>query len=203
MSKNGQMENSALAAKAGAVDSVSKDGVGLILAVDAGFTATGYAVVRGGAVLTCGCIRTEPTKLKHAVRKADDDVERCQLIARQLKLLTQNYPVQGLLVELPTGGGQSARAVACMSKASAVMATFVELMGLPTEWITPTAVKLITGRKDASKEDVEKTVLARWPDVPLPKAKCEREHVTDALGVYIAAEHGTLARLINGGNSNG
>lgn len=31
----------------------------------------------------------------------------------------------------------------------------------------------------------------------LPTAACEREHVADALGAYLAAEHGQLVRLLS------
>ena len=46
-----------------------------------------------------------------------------------------------------------------------------------------------------------KASLRRWPDVAVvakPSKQCEREHVADALGAFIAAENGTLVRLLNG-----
>lgn len=55
---------------------------------------------------------------------------------------------------------------------------------------------MVCGKANASKEEVENAVLQRWPDAPLPKLKAEREHVADALAVFLAVEHGTLIRTL-------
>lgn len=170
---------------------------GNILAVDAGFVSCGWAVLNGGAIVAAGCIRTEKSSRKKTIRVADDDAERCQVLARELARIIRAHHVAGIVAELPSAGAKGARAIGCMARAAAILATVAELLQIPAEWCTPQEVKKITGRKDVSKEDVEAVVLKRWPDAPLPTAKCEREHVADALGAYIAAENGTLVRLLN------
>lgn len=170
-----------------------------VLAVDAGFTACGWAVLKAGQPVAAGCIRTEKTNRKRAVRVADDDAERCAYLARELARIVQAHNVKGLVAEMPSAGGQSARAVACMAKAGAVLAAVVELLQLPAEWLTPGEIKAVAGSKSASKADVEAAVLRRWPNAPLPSLKCEREHVADALAAFMAAEHGSLCRLLSGG----
>jgi len=170
-----------------------------ILAVDAGFTATGYAVVKAGRILTCGCFRTKRSNRKHGLRVADDDAERSRAIARELMAICKQHDVRGIIAELPSAGAQNARAATCMARAGTIVVVVSELANLPSEWVPPSAVKAVAGRSDASKLDVERAVQRRWPDAPLPKLKCEREHAADALAAFMAAEHGTLVRLLNGG----
>ena len=170
-----------------------------ILAVDAGFVACGWAVLCAGRIVATGCIRTERSEHKKALRVADDDAERCALIARSLARIVREHQVSGIVAELPGAGAKGARAISCMARAGAILATVAELLSLPTEWVTPSDVKKITGSRAASKLDVETVVLARWPRASLPKVKAEREHVADALGAYLAAEHGQLVRILIGG----
>lgn len=176
---------------------MTKDG-NCILAVDAGFVATGYAVLRAGAIVATGCVRTAKSTRKRSIRVADDDAARTQHLARELGGVIRAHNVRGIVAELPSAGAKGARAIGCMARAAAIVATVAELLQVPAEWVTPSEVKMIAGSKAASKEEVEAAVLQRWPDAPLPKINCEREHVADALAAYLAAEHGTLVRLLNG-----
>ncbi|MBE7462882.1 MAG: hypothetical protein HS116_05230 [Planctomycetes bacterium] len=169
-----------------------------ILTLDAGFTSTGWAVLEGGGIVAAGCIRTERSAKKRGIRVADDDADRCATIARGLAGIVQNYAIRGIVCEAPSGGAKGARAIACMARAGAIVATVAELLALPCEWVTPQAVKRTAGTGAVSKADVEAVILRRWQDAPLPRLKCEREHVTDALGAYLAAEHGQLVRMLNG-----
>lgn len=157
----------------------------------------GWAVLLGGNVKALGCIRTEKATRKGAVRVADDDAARCQAIARCLANVVRLNGVGGIVCEMPSGGAQGARAIACMARASAVVAVTVELLGLPAEWYTPGDVKRIVGAGVVTKEQVEAVVRRRWPRLTLPKLAAEREHCSDALGCYLAAEHGNLVRMLN------
>lgn len=85
-----------------------------------------------------------------------------------------------------------------MAMARCVVAVVVELEGLPVEWVQPADVKLTTGKRNASKSEVERRVLERWPNLALPTAKNQREHICDSLGAYLSAENGQLIRLLSG-----
>lgn len=173
-----------------------------IIAIDAGFTSCGWAVLEPGPVrpIALGCIRTEKSNRKGAVRVADDDIRRCQEVARVLSRTIRTHRVGGVIAELPSAGAKGARAITCMARAGAIVAVVAELWRLPTEWVTPGEIKLLTGSKAASKDEVEAVVLKRWPamSAKLPRAKCEREHVADALAAFLAAEHGSLVRMLFG-----
>lgn len=168
-----------------------------ILCLDAGFKSMGWAVLCGGKIVDCGVFRTKETGRKGAVRVADDNAERVMDLTRRLRDLVQRHKVAGLLVEMPSGGAQSAKAMASMARSSTIAASMAGFFDLPYEWITPADVKIAAaGARTASKEEVKAGVLKHWPGAKLPKAACEWEHVTDALGVYMAAQHGNLVRLL-------
>lgn len=170
-----------------------------ILALDGGFTATGWAVLRNGLVIAAGCIRTERSAKKKTLRVADDDAARCQHLARTLAGIIEEHSIAGIVAELPSGGAKGARANRCMGLATGTLAAVVEQSRLPAEWLTPGDVKkTVTGARAASKKAVEAEVLKRWPDAPLPELRCEREHAVDAAASFLAAEHGTVVRLLTG-----
>lgn len=171
-----------------------------ILCLDPGFNFTGWAVVSAHKrVIGLGCIRTEASKKKLNIRKADDDAERSKYIMRELLRVYGQYDAKAIVAELPSAGAKGARAIACMARAAAIVAVLAEITRLPAEWVTPGQVKQITGKKTASKDEVEAAVMERWPSLLLPDLACEREHVADALGAYIAAENSDLVRLIQAG----
>lgn len=171
--------------------------MGQILALDPSFTATGWALIRDDMILACRCIRTTPNHRRRGIRVADDDAERTQYLARELHRLIGANGVKGIIAELPSAGAKGARAIACMARAAAIVQSVAAVLQVPSEWVTPAEVKKAAGgAKNASKEDVERGILARWPDAPLPDLKCEREHVCDALGAYLAAEYGTLVSVL-------
>ncbi len=177
----------------------------IVLGIDAGFTATGLCAIElGGSgqlsqVLASKCVRTQPTKDKRAVRVADDDAERCAFLALEIRSFLDATQPQAVIVELPSGGAQGARANRAMGMSTGMIATVLALTRYPAEWVTPQAVKkAAAGRRDASKQAVEQSVRQRfqWPDGTMPKTAAEREHVCDAAGAVMAAEHGALVQAV-------
>ena len=177
----------------------------IVLGIDAGFTATGLTAIELGAsgqlsqVIASKCVRTQPTKDKRAVRVADDDAERCMFLARAIQAFLQGWDPKAVVVELPHGGAQGARAIRAMALATGVVSAVLANNGYPVEWVTPQAVKkAAAGRRDASKQAVEQSVRQRfqWPDGTMPKTAAEREHICDAAGAVMAAEHGALIQAV-------
>lgn len=158
-----------------------------VLAVDPGECATGWAVLEEGRVVATGTIRT---KKDPAIKPlANDHARRIGQIARELLGVLREHDVKLLVAEMPNAGAKSATALAAMARVAGLTATFAELCGLPHLWVTPTQVKrATTGRRHASKQDVEAGVRARWPGHRFAETKIEREHVVDALGAYMAVE---------------
>jgi len=182
----------------------------LVLGIDAGFQALGIVVVRlqprgdgvvgyERLVLHGEAVKTERTSKKRGIRVADDDAERCQQLAQALKRVIETWKPAGAVVELPHGGAQGARANRAMGMATGVVTSALSILDVPTEWVTPGDVKkAATGRKDGSKEAVQEAVqrMFRWHDGTWPKQAWAREHVADAAAAVLAAQGGTLMRMI-------
>jgi Holliday junction resolvasome RuvABC endonuclease subunit len=172
-----------------------------VLCIDAGFANCGWVVIQNHKVTAGGVIVTKKTEKKHKMRVADDDVRRCQETFKELYriYLEPQYGIKYMLVELPSSGGKSSRAVSSMARAQAVVACLSQVTNLPTEWVTPRDLKLaVCNSQSASKEDIEAAVMKWHPEMApiMPKAKSRREHVTDAVGAFVASENTQLGRII-------
>jgi len=173
----------------------------LVLGIDAGFQAMGLVVVdvQTREVVHALAVRTERTATKRGIRVADDDAERCKLLADSLAAVVRGWRPYGAVVELPNGGAQGARANRAMGMATGIVASVLYVLDMPTEWVTPSEVKkAATGRKDAAKEDVQRAVLRQfaWRDGVWPRHRWEQEHVADAAAAVLAAQGGTLLRMV-------
>jgi Holliday junction resolvasome RuvABC endonuclease subunit len=179
----------------------------LVLAVDAGFSNTGYALLDGaGGIVELRVIRTKATGKVHSVRKMDDDGERCKYIAAELAKLFKDgtsaiRPVRAVVCEFPTGGALSARALRCMALVTGVIVAVTECYGVPLVPVAPDQTKRLTGRLNASKQEIQSLVENHWPELRsrpdwFRMPACEKEHVADALGAYLAAQKDPLLRFI-------
>ena len=158
-----------------------------LLCVDPGFSRTGWAVFNGDALLCAGLIETEKDPAK--MRKSDDVVDRCALIAQSLAGEIWDHEITRVAWEVPPGGAQSASALGALERIKGVMAAVLGILAVPDTRFTPQAVKLAAcGTHKATKQEIETAVLKRWPGaaVYLPRAKARREHICDALAVHIA-----------------
>jgi Holliday junction resolvasome RuvABC endonuclease subunit len=168
-----------------------------ILALDVGFANTGWAVFSpDGEILDYGVIVTQKSKGK-TIKRSDDYAIRSGSLAIQLADIIDKYQIYGVVGELPTGGAQSAMAMAQMNMATAIVASVCALKNVPTEWCTPTEVKLaMTGIRSATKEQMMDSVRIEYPDVDFKIPKTYFEHVADAIGAYKALRNGNLINLM-------
>lgn len=158
------------------------------LYIDPGESRTGWALFSDDELVDVGLIETECDNTQY---KADDHAERCMRISEALALIVYGYSVDRIVAEFPSCGAKSARAVAAMARAGAVVAGIMALTGCAYARFSPRDVKLLsTGLPNATKEQVEAVVLAKWPAAAakLPRAKCKREHICDALAIRMADE---------------
>ena len=191
----------------------------MLLACDPGFNNFGCAIINQyGHVIDAGTIQTQKTT-KKLLRTADDDVQRIMYITSRLKEVIQKYEVKGILSELPPSGGQSAAAVKGLSMAVSLLTTLSILFSIPVEWATPDEVKkALTGKKNASKEDMMKAAcnlygwnitqkniyakntkkLLRTDSIYYPvgksMGKSQFEHIADSIGAFEALKHTNTAR---------
>jgi len=165
-----------------------------LLSLDVGFRATGWTVFESGKIRACGVILTDPAT-KKTTRNSDDNAFRAARIALELKGICETYAVQGVVGEMPSGGAQSARAMAHMALATGCVAATFSILGLPVEWTTPNEVKIaVCGVRAASKDDIMTAIKKRF-DFDFPKSKVVFEHIADSCGAYLAMRNGNLVKL--------
>ncbi len=194
-----------------------------ILAIDAGFSHMGYAVIESfKAAVICGVLITEKSNKKTS-RVADDYADRAGQMASYLANIISRYKVFGIVAELPSGGAQNAKAAIQMNMATAILGSVGALLHIPCEWTTPNEVKkAMTMNKSATKQDMMTAAINCWGgSIESKKVKCKKsinfpeglrtekkylfcqnafgagdfEHIADALGAYMALSESTLIRM--------
>ncbi|MDR9847109.1 hypothetical protein [Herbaspirillum huttiense] len=138
--------------------------------------------------------KTKPeqdAKTRKVVRKNSEDLERAKLLLASALDATQDAVMA--FVEVPVGS-QSARAMASYGICLGVLAA-VEGK-LPMIQVTPSEVKLVgAGVKTATKEEMIKAMVAKYPDAPWPRQTIKGEtkliassceHLADALAAIEA-----------------
>lgn len=191
------------------------DATNVLMALDLGFANTGYVLVSERGIEGYGVISTSKTTHKQG-RIADDNVNRCAVIATEIRRIVEDYGVRGIVGELPSGGAQSSTAARAMALVAGCVGACVALLDLPCEWCTPTETKVaLCGTKTASKKDMmekavtvvggEMAVRANGTCYWMPLSSgvegptlygSSFEHVADALGAFMALENGLLVKLM-------
>jgi hypothetical protein len=94
-----------------------------------------------------------------------------------------------------------------MAMSTAIVASVVAAHALPAEWTDPVdGKKAMTGKKGASKQDMMKAAVKRYPSCA-KSFKLKRgsktvyenrfEHTADAIAAFVTAKEGTLVRLLH------
>lgn len=166
-----------------------------MIALDLGFRKTGWVVFENGTPIAWGNIETEKTK-KKTTRVSDDNFSRAMEWARALDEITEQYPVQGMIMELPSMGALSAAALRDMSTVLGIAGACAGIWRLPADVCTPTEnKKALTGRKAASKDEMMAAVRKKYPNTPWPKTKSAFENIADAAAVYTALRNGNVVKM--------
>lgn len=182
-----------------------------LMSLDVGFGATGYVVWENKKPIACGVVKTEATT-KKSTRTSDDNANRSMEMANAFKRIIEEYEIKGIIGELPSGGGQSARAISHMALATGIISAVAAMADVPCEWCTPIEnKKVMTGKRSASKEEMMDEAIKRCGGVARASGRATYytltngmpefpggsfEHIADAVGVYYALEHCTLVKLL-------
>jgi len=173
-----------------------------IVAIDVGFASMGIVVLciraRDLGLVYKEVISTKPSPKKLSIRSADDNVRRCREITRSVRRVIDEYEPAAVVLEMPSMGSKSAKAMRAMGLASGIIAALdVVYENLPFLYATPTDVKVaMTGKKSASKEEVQSRAVEMIPDILDGVNKTQREHVADALGAAVAAKDAPVIQML-------
>ncbi len=169
-----------------------------MLAVDPSFTATGWVVIDLTAekIVAAGVIRTEKAKSKERLSAAEDDARRGLIIRRAIRdVLLFWDPV--VVAQEGNAGSQHANSAKALARAQqACVDAIDEHLGAMPIFLTPAAVqKAATGKRFATKTEVEAAMTARWGSAihdllsksSVARAKGVWENAFDAAAVAVAA----------------
>ena len=135
-----------------------------IIGCDPGLASFGLAVAvleERVRVERVEVLRTEASARARRIRKADDNSERARALARELLRVLDGQSVVAICVEavaLPFGRVQHS-VVSNLGRVRGLLDALAEVYEVPIIEETPQALKrLITGRGDASKEEVRRAL---------------------------------------------
>ncbi len=190
----------------------------VVVGFDPGFASCGFAVVQlfpaYETVLEMGVIRTSKSDKKTKTFAADDNLRRCREVAKEVERLL----MQGTIETLPSGAShhywsrravcaeamsfpRSASVAAKMAMTWGVLVANVERAKLPLLQATPQEMKVkLTGRKDASKEDVEAALKKKYGKAIARHVKgippSLHEHAYDALASIVTCLDSEVIRMV-------
>jgi len=168
----------------------------VILGIDPGLAHFGYSVVHlqrdSETILQLGVFKTEPSKSK-TMAKTEDLFVRSVSMAKKLEWLISNYHVVMICAERFSYPPQSSNAVK-MAVSWGIIGSIAARRDITLIMKSPQEIKKkICGKNSASKEDVENTVVARYPQSKYAfdsfyraYKKEDREHAFDATAAAVA-----------------
>lgn len=174
-----------------------------IVCLDLALANTGVAVLALGPdkddLVWVDTIHTEKsdkaTMRKNKMKVSDDEWRRVTELVRALEQALMRWSPDHIFIECPTGGSKSAQAAKSMALARGAACAVIDGFRTPVTLVTPfEAKKAATGISAASKQEVQKVVLAKFPNfagwITGKRGQVlagRNEHVYDALSVYMAA----------------
>ena len=144
----------------------------LLLGIDPGLAATGFALLREPAeVVACGTIRTAPTSRPGA---------RLLRIQRELEALLDGAPVEEAALEELFLGRNSSSAIG-VAQARGVVLALLEARGIASHEYKPAQVKLVvSGYGNADKAQMGRMLAAQLRNLPEGS-----DHAFDAIAIAI------------------
>ena len=167
-----------------------------VLGIDPGFASLGYAVMllsgdgEGDEVVEVGVFHTTKSSKKTKVRASDDNLRRARLLYGMLDTIFCRFDINILCAEtmsFPRNASTAGKLAMCWG----VLAAIVESRSMPVVQASPQSIKdVLTGRKDASKQDVRDALEERYPgqfdSFVEASNKGDLEHGFDAAGAIVA-----------------
>ncbi len=178
-----------------------------VLAVDMGFAALGYSIIRIGPtelddeIMELGVFTTKLSPAKRRAFVADDNIRRTAEVFEFLHgLLVGAYKPRAVAAE-SFSYHKGIKASAKMGLAWGALVSAVTLLKRPFLDTSPQDVKLAaTGKKTATKEEVQDGVRNRFPSRPSVFAIAApgglHEHAFDSAGVFMAVQRSNIVKLL-------
>lgn len=176
---------------------------GTVLGIDAALNNVGMVLAhptphadRPYAIRSWACLHEDPSiKAAAKTRKgwaymSEVTVRRVAHCSRHITAYMNTGDVRYMVVEFPSGGSKSNAAARALAMITAIIATIAEQRRIEVLPVSAMDAKELFQRVglEASKDNVAAGGKAMYPDISWPAAKCDYEHILDALGALIAAK---------------
>ena len=200
-----------------------------VMALDIGFAHTGIAVFdvskTPALIVHLSCVRPKKdTKKKHLL-VADSDIDRVQRMVRGIVDVVRQFDIGKMVVEMPSGGAQGARANRAMGIATGMIVSLKECLGLAAEYYSPNDTreaavgridpgpkvrkgmtdeekKRIKQEREAFKKGIKMRVMEamekKYPELGRIDIMADKEHIADAVSTFEAAKNGNLVLMSRG-----
>jgi Holliday junction resolvasome RuvABC endonuclease subunit len=154
----------------------------------------------GETLIEAGILRTEKSDKKRVVLASDDNQRRARELAERLDTLVHQHHVAAVCCE-SMSFPRNASAAAKVAMVWGIIATLSYQGRFPVVQASPQEIKkVLCGKKDASKEEVEAVVRQRYKGIDAmlsSVATSYREHAYDAAGAVITAiERSEIVRAV-------
>lgn len=182
-----------------------------LLGIDPGFAAFGLAVAQEDAAgklhfERVSVLHTQPDKAaKKNRRKTEDNADRLQLLASELVPAVDTFRPVAICIEaiaLPFGKVQSS-VVSALGRVRGMIDMLSFIHKLPVIEAHPIRIKkLMTGRANATKDDVREALTALYPElIPIfdDMNKGDLEHAADACAAIHISRDTNELRLVRQG----
>lgn len=182
-----------------------------VLGLDPGFKNLGYVVMGLGMgmgkdgptqrIIRAGVFVTDKSTKKLNVLATEDNLRRAREIGRELSNLIQECTIQLICAE-SMSFPRNASAAAKVAMTWGAIATLSHVHELAIIQASPQQIKkAVCGKKDASKEEIEDAVLAKFPEMELllehglvPASN--RNHAYDALAAILTGMESDIFRAV-------
>lgn len=167
-----------------------------ILALDASVNNTGMVVMNSDSdtISYYNVFTTTKMKRDKKTSQSNFDKDRIDDILCEIVRVSQEYDIDFIVSEQIISGCQDAKAAKCMSLIAGMLYAVSKLYK-PVSFFDVRSVKeSVTGKRDASKDEVIEAVIKLYPCLSLPMSSKrsksgysgEAEHIADAIAVYHA-----------------
>jgi len=174
--------------------------------LDPSLSAFGYAVLyqHVGGVPTCIDVGTWKTKIESTDGKFADRARRVRELGMQLvALLEEHDPVEAVYIEgLALGMKTSHGTVQTLGRVRGLVEGICLVRGLEIAEVAPATLKhVVTGRRNASKDEVARVVLGRYgAGYKAGMINALDDNATDALAVaHVGAYRHGLGMVVSSG----
>lgn len=180
----------------------------LVLGIDPGFASVGYCVMEltpdGESVLETLVFKTERSDKKRKIRASDDNFRRGQELCAMVVGLLHRHPDVKAVCSEAMSHPRNASVSGQLGSFWGIVELLTYIWKLPMLQASPQEIKkVLTGKKNASKEEVQAALRKRYPgqfdayDASITR-KQDLEHGYDAAGAVVACLDSDVIQMMRG-----